>query len=115
MQLRMPVRLRGTIEVPGDKSISHRAVILNAVAEGNATITDFLPGADCLSTITCVQTLGVEVERDGTTVRVRGRGLRGLREPRDVLDCGNSGTTIRLLAGLLAGQSFFSVLTGDGS
>lgn len=115
MQLRMPARLRGTIEVPGDKSISHRAVILNAVAEGNATITHFLTGADCLSTISCVRALGVQVERTDTMVQVRGRGLRGLREPRDVLDCGNSGTTIRLLAGLLAGQSFFSVLTGDGS
>ncbi len=115
MQLRMPARLCGTIEVPGDKSISHRAVIFNAVAEGNATITHFLTGADCLSTIACVRALGVEVEREETTVRVRGRGLRGLREPRDVLDCGNSGTTIRLLAGLLAGQSFFSVLTGDAS
>lgn len=111
-----PKRLRGTIDVPGDKSISHRAVILNAVAEGNGEITHFLAGADCLSTIACAEALGVRVEREGETVRVYGAGLRGLREPADVLDCGNSGTTLRLLAGLLAGQEgIFAVLTGDGS
>lgn len=111
-----PRRLRGIIDVPGDKSISHRSVIFNAVAEGNAEITHFLTGADCLSTIACMQALGVQVERDGATVRVRGVGLRGLREPADVLDCGNSGTTLRLLAGLLAGQpGMFAVLTGDAS
>ncbi len=115
MNLSMRGRLRGTIEVPGDKSISHRAVLLNAVAEGNAVVTNFLIGVDCLATIACVRALGVEVEREGTTVRVHGRGLRGLHEARDVLDCGNSGTTMRLLAGLLAGQPFFSVLTGDES
>jgi 3-phosphoshikimate 1-carboxyvinyltransferase len=115
MILRMPRRLRGTVEIPGDKSISHRSVILNAVAEGNATITNYLTGADCLSTIACVRALGVEVEREGSTVRVHGRGLRGLQESADVLDCGNSGTTLRLLTGLLAGQPFLSVLTGDAS
>jgi 3-phosphoshikimate 1-carboxyvinyltransferase len=103
------------IEVPGDKSISHRSVLFNAVAEGNAVITNFLTGADCLSTIACVRAMGVEVDQEGTTVRVRGRGLRGLQEPHEVLDCGNSGTTLRLLTGLLAGQDFFAVLTGDGS
>jgi len=111
----MPKRLRGRLDIPGDKSISHRSVIFNAVAEGNASITNFLTGADCLSTIACMRALGVEIEQQGSTVRVIGRGLRGLQEPSGVLDCGNSGTTIRLLAGLLAGQSFFSVLTGDGS
>lgn len=115
MNLRMPKRLRGTVEVPGDKSISHRSVVLNAVAEGNATITNFLTGADCLSTVACVRALGVNVQVDGTTVRVEGRGLRGLREPRELLDCGNSGTTIRLLSGLLSGQPFFAVLGGDES
>jgi 3-phosphoshikimate 1-carboxyvinyltransferase len=113
--LAAPRRLRGTINVPGDKSISHRAVIFNAVADGEARVTNFLAGADCLSTITCACALGVEVHRDGTTVRVSGRGLRGLREPADVLDCGNSGTTLRLLAGLLAGMPRFAVLTGDAS
>jgi 3-phosphoshikimate 1-carboxyvinyltransferase len=108
-------RLRGTIVVPGDKSISHRAVIFNSIAEGNARITNFLTGADCLSTIACMRALGVPIEQEGDTVQVRGRGLRGLQAPSEVLDCGNSGTTIRLLAGLLAGQSFRSVLTGDES
>ena len=115
MKLTMPRRLRGAIDVPGDKSISHRAILLNAVAEGNAEVTNFLTGADCLSSIACMRALGVEIALEGTTVRVAGRGLRGLREARDVLDCGNSGTTIRLLAGLLAGQPFYSVLTGDDS
>ncbi len=114
--LTTPKRLRGTVEVPGDKSISHRAVLLNAVAEGNATVTHFLTGADCLSTIGCIRALGVRVEREGDTVRVFGAGLRGLREPADVLDCGNSGTTLRLLTGLLAGHpGLFAVLTGDES
>ena len=108
-------RLRGTISVPGDKSISHRAVIFNALAEGNASVTGFLPGADCLSSIACLRQLGVEIEQTEDQVRIFGRGLRGLREPADVLDCGNSGTTLRLLAGLLAGQPFLSVLTGDES
>jgi 3-phosphoshikimate 1-carboxyvinyltransferase len=116
--------LRGIIEVPGDKSISHRAVIFNAVAEGNAQISHFLVGADCRSSIACMRALGATIERDGdpssssggTTVRVYGAGLRGLREPADVLDCGNSGTTMRLLTGLLAGQEqIFAVLTGDES
>src|SRR5215210_7224383 len=77
MELSMPARLRGVVEVPGDKSISHRSVMLNAVAEGNAVITNYLTGADCLSTIACMQVLGVEVEREGTTVRVRGAVLHG--------------------------------------
>ncbi|MEN9934443.1 MAG: hypothetical protein RLZZ387_1022 [Chloroflexota bacterium] len=111
-----PRRLRGSIEVPGDKSISHRSVMFNALAEGNARITHFLSGADCRSTIACMRAMGVRIEHEGETVRVFGVGLRGLREPADVLDCGNSGTTLRLLAGLLAGQpSMFAVLTGDAS
>lgn len=108
-------QLRGTVAVPGDKSISHRAVIFNAVAEGNARITNFLTGADCLSTIACMQALGVQIERQGDEVFVQGRGLRGLQAPSTLLDCGNSGTTIRLLTGLLAGQSFTATLTGDES
>lgn len=111
-----PRRLRGVIEVPGDKSISHRAVMFNAIVEGNAEITHFLTGADCLSTIACMQALGVRVERIDDRVRVYGVGLRGLQEAADVLDCGNSGTTLRLLTGLLAGQDgIFAVLTGDVS
>ena len=112
-------RLRGTIAVPGDKSISHRAAILNALAEGDAVIRNFLPGEDCLSTLGVLEALGVSTELEGegadTTLNVHGVGLRGLREPHDVLDCGNSGTTMRLMAGVLSGQPFGSVLTGDDS
>lgn len=109
-------RLRGTIAVPGDKSISHRAAILNAIAEGDAVVQNFLPGEDCRSTLAVLHALGADVELTGDTeLRVRGRGLRGLREADGVLDCGNSGTTMRLMAGLLAGQPFLSVLTGDAS
>jgi 3-phosphoshikimate 1-carboxyvinyltransferase len=106
------------IDVPGDKSISHRAVLLNSLALGGARVTHFLPGADCLSSIACMRALGVAIEReDQTTITVDGRGLRaGLREPADVLDCGNSGTTLRLLTGILAGQAgIYAVLTGDES
>lgn len=118
-----PRRLRGTIAVPGDKSVSHRAVLLNALATGTAEITHFLPGADCLSSIACMRALGVDVARTGPeSVRVVGRGLRadapagGLLEPSDLLDCGNSGTTLRLLTGILAGQAgLFAVLSGDES
>jgi 3-phosphoshikimate 1-carboxyvinyltransferase len=113
--LTAPARLRGVVDLPGDKSISHRAVIFNALAQGSAQITNFLPGADCLSTVACMRALGVSVMVDGTTVQIEGVGLRGLSEPVDVLDCGNSGTTLRLLAGLLAGQPLFVVLTGDAS
>ncbi len=113
--LRAPQRLRGVIQIPGDKSISHRAVIFNAVAAGSAQVSNFLAGADCLATIACVRALGVAVQREGTEVRIGGVGLRGLREPADVLDCGNSGTTLRLLAGLLAGMPLFAVLSGDAS
>lgn len=109
--------LRGELRVPGDKSISHRALILNAIAEGEATISNLGPGADCLSTLRCLQALGITIERleEGGSFRVVGAGLNGLREPEDVLDAGNSGTAMRLLVGLLAGQPFLSILTGDGS
>jgi len=108
--------LRGDITPPGDKSISHRAAILNAIAAGEATIENFQRGADCLSTLRCLRLLGVQWEwQDESRLRLRGAGRRGLREPAAVLNCGNSGTTIRLLCGLLAGQPFFSALTGDTS
>lgn len=115
IQIRSPKSLRGTLAAPGDKSISHRAIMFNAVAEGNARVTNFLAGADCLATIACMRSLGVAVEVEGDQAQVQGRGLRGLRAPAAVLDCGNSGTTIRLLAGLLAGQGFAATLTGDDS
>lgn len=108
--------LRGEITVPGDKSISHRAVMLGALAEGTTEITGFLPGADCLSTIACMSALGAEVRTLATDhVLVHGRGVAGLQEPADILDAGNSGTTTRLLTGILAGQGFYSVITGDAS
>jgi 3-phosphoshikimate 1-carboxyvinyltransferase len=109
-------RLRGALSVPGDKSISHRAVMFNAIAEGKAEITHFLLGADCLSTIACFRAMGVHIEQHADRVVVHGVGLRGLREPYDVLDCGNSGTTLRLMTGLLAGiNGMYAVLTGDAS
>ena len=109
-------RLRGEVRVPGDKSVSHRALLLNAIAEGEAIISNLGPGADCTSTMRCLKALGVDVEvRPDGTIRIVGGGLHGLREAEDVLDAGNSGTTTRLLTGLLAGQEFFSVITGDGS
>ncbi|ACL23069.1 3-phosphoshikimate 1-carboxyvinyltransferase [Chloroflexus aggregans] len=114
--LTAPKRLRGVIQVPGDKSISHRSVLLNAIATGSAHITNFLPGADCLSSVACVRSLGVTVEQPHEReLIIHGVGLGGLRESTDVLDCGNSGTTLRLLAGILSGQPFFSVLSGDSS
>ena len=103
--------------MPGDKSISHRALILNAVAEGEATVSNLGPGADVRSTRRCLEALGVRIESQGGDgpVKVAGVGLRGPREPEGVLDCGNSGTSMRLLAGLLSGQPFLSLLTGDAS
>lgn len=103
------------IKVPGDKSISHRAIMLGSIAEGITEIDGFLTGADCLSTISCFRQLGVQIERTGEHVIVHGVGLSGLSEPESILDVGNSGTTIRLISGILAGQNFTSVLTGDSS
>lgn len=108
-------RLKGTIFVPGDKSISHRALIFAALAEGETSITNLLTAADCLSTLECLRQLGVPIERNESTVKVKGVGLRGLREPNNILDAGNSGTAIRVLPGILAPQNFLSVLTGDDS
>ena len=107
--------LRGEVAVPGDKSISHRAVIFGAVASGKTKIEGFLAGEDCLSTVACLRQLGVPVTAGGETVLIDGVGLDGLGEPDDVLNAGNSGTTARLLLGVLSGQPFYSVLTGDGS
>jgi 3-phosphoshikimate 1-carboxyvinyltransferase len=115
-RVRQARQLRGTVQVPGDKSISHRAAIFNAIAEGTAEVRGFLQGEDCLSTLECLRALGADFDLapDGT-LSIHGVGLKGLREPELVLDAGNSGTTMRLLCGLLAGQQFFSVLTGDES
>lgn len=107
--------LQGDIRVPGDKSISHRAAMLSALAHGESCIANYLLSADCFQTIDCLRKLGVAIEIDQHTVRVQGYGLDGLREPVEVLDVGNSGTTIRLLSGILAGQPFTSFITGDTS
>lgn len=111
-----PSRLRGDISVPPDKSVSHRALILNAIADGEARITNLLDSEDVRSTARCLQALGVEIDwRGAAPVRVSGRGMHSLFESDDVLDCGNSGTTMRLLAGLLAAQPLLSILSGDAS
>ncbi len=107
--------LKGTLTVPGDKSISHRAVMFGALAEGTTTIHGFLKGADCLSTIGCFQAMGIDIEEKEDTIYVHGKGLRGLQAPDGVLDVGNSGTTTRLISGILAGQNFTSELSGDAS
>lgn len=107
--------LSGEINIPGDKSISHRAVMFGAIANGTTTVTNFLLGDDCLSTISCFRKLGVVIEQDVNTVTVYGKGLEGLTESSDILDVGNSGTTIRLLMGILAGRPFHNVLVGDHS
>jgi 3-phosphoshikimate 1-carboxyvinyltransferase len=107
--------LRGTVTVPGDKSISHRALMISALANGQSEIAGLLDAADPTSTRTCLGALGVRFDWKGDLLLVHGRGLRGLQAPKSVLDAGNSGTTIRLLSGILAGQSFSSSITGDNS
>lgn len=107
--------LKGEITVPGDKSISHRGIMLGALAQGTTSITNFLKGADCLSTISCFQKMGIEVEEKGKEILVHGKGLHGLSAPKQILDAGNSGTTTRLISGILAGQKFSCDLTGDAS
>lgn len=107
--------LKGEVQIPGDKSISHRGIMLGALAKGTTKITNFLQGADCLSTIGCFRQMGIAIENTSDEVLVHGQGLHGLRAPQDTLDVGNSGTTIRLLCGILAPQSFAATLTGDSS
>lgn len=111
-----PVKaLNGTIKIPGDKSISHRAVMFGSLAKGDTEITGFLMGADCLSTIDCFRKLGVKIDINEDKVIVHGNGLHGLKAPSSMLDVGNSGTTIRLISGILAAQSFDTELNGDAS
>ncbi|MBT2701456.1 3-phosphoshikimate 1-carboxyvinyltransferase [Bacillus sp. ISL-40] len=107
--------LNGKITIPGDKSISHRSVMFGSIAYGETKVTNFLPGEDCLSTISCFRKLGVTIEESDNQLRIIGKGFEGLTEPTEVLDVGNSGTTIRLLMGILAGRPFFSSLVGDES
>lgn len=108
-------KINGEITVPGDKSISHRAIMLGSIAEGITEVTGFLMGADCLSTIECFRALGIHIEVNEKKVLVHGKGLLGLSQPSNVLDVGNSGTTIRLMTGILSAQSFSSDITGDAS
>ena len=105
----------GQIKVPGDKSISHRAVMLGSLASGVTEISGFLKGADCLSTIDCFRKMGIDIDINGENVTVHGNGLRGLKKPDELLYTGNSGTTTRLLCGILAGQNFDTSITGDVS
>jgi 3-phosphoshikimate 1-carboxyvinyltransferase len=116
IRVRPPKRLSGTVEVPGDKSISHRAALFGAIASGRTEVTGYLEAEDCLNTLKAVRALGALVTRKGPGhYLVDGAGLLGLREPEQVIDCGNSGTTARLLMGVLAGQPFWTFLTGDDS
>ncbi|MFH1287612.1 MAG: 3-phosphoshikimate 1-carboxyvinyltransferase [bacterium] len=115
LQINPTKSLKGIIELPGDKSISHRAVIISSLANGVSEIENFLEGEDCLRTLNNLQKLGVKIEKKDKKIFIYGSGLFGLKEANDILDVGNSGTTIRLLCGLLSGQNFYSVLTGDES
>lgn len=107
--------LKGEVSIPGDKSISHRAVMFGSLAEGTTEVTNFLQGADCLSTISCFRKLGIEIENTSQRILIHGKGPHGLTEPSDTLDTGNSGTTTRLISGILAGQRFTTILNGDAS
>lgn len=115
MIIRPARRLTGTISLPGDKSISHRAAMLASIAGGTSRISNFAASEDCTSTLRCMAALGVGIRRHGTNVEIDGSGKNGLKEPTAELDCGNSGTTMRLLSGILAGQPFESMLIGDES
>ena len=107
--------IKKTITIPGDKSISHRSVMLGSLANGTTHVHGFLTGEDCLSTIACVKKMGIEIELDGTDVTVHGKGLNGLKAPTETLDVGNSGTTLRLMTGILSAQPFSCTVTGDSS
>lgn len=115
MEIKKQTNLKGTLTVPGDKSISHRAVMFGSLANGTTRITHFLEGADCLSTISCFRKMGIDIDRNGDEILVHGKGLHGLTAPTEILDVGNSGTTTRLISGILAGQTFTSELDGDDS
>ena len=115
MEIKKQTNLRGMLMVPGDKSISHRAVMFGSLAKGTTRISHFLEGADCLSTIACFRKMGIDIERNASEILVHGKGLHGLSAPDGILDVGNSGTTTRLISGILAGQNFTSELDGDDS
>ena len=105
MEIKKLTNLHGELTVPGDKSISHRAVMFGSLAKGTTKITHFLEGADCLSTISCFRKMGIDIENNNGEILVHGKGLHGLSAPVDILDVGNSGTTTRLISGILAGQN----------
>ena len=107
--------LKGEVTVPGDKSISHRAVMFGALSQGITEVTNFLQGADCLSTIDCFRRLGIQIENTPEKIVIHGKGLHGLTQSDSILDVGNSGTTTRLISGILAGQTFETTLNGDAS
>lgn len=115
MIIKKTTGLRGTIHIPGDKSISHRAVMLGSIANGTTEITNFLQGADCLATIDCFKKMGIAIENSPEKIRIQGKGLHGLTAPNSILDTKNSGTTTRLISGILAGQNFETILLGDTS
>src|SRR5580765_4620810 len=115
MRLSPASSIKGNISLPGDKSISHRAAMMAAIANGETRIDNFATSADCESTLNCLRDMGVEVRRDGGAVIVNGVGKTGLTRQSGPLDCGNSGTTMRLIAGIFAGQPFDCMLTGDDS
>lgn len=115
MELQYTAPLRGELTVPGDKSVSHRSVMFGALAQGRTEVSNFLTGADCLSTIACFRKMGIRIEQDASNVTIFGKGLDGLTAPSEILDAGNSGTTVRLMSGILAGQRFASTITGDDS
>jgi 3-phosphoshikimate 1-carboxyvinyltransferase len=117
MNLTIPQRkeIRGNLQVPGDKSISHRALLIGAIADGRTEISSCSQAADPLSTLSCIKQLGIQVDERGSSILLHGKGRRGLQEPSTPLDAGNSGTTMRLLSGILVGQDFHSVLLGDSS
>ena len=115
MKLLKASSLKGTLTVPGDKSISHRSIMLGAIADGTTKVTGFLESADCLSTIACFKKLGIDIEHQNDEVLIHGKGLHGLKAPSEILDAGNSGTTTRLISGILAAQPFKTILIGDAS
>lgn len=115
MRIRPARRIQGRLQLPGDKSISHRAALISALAEGTSRITNFASGADCAATISCLKSLGVSITEADANLIVHGVGRQGFKPPNEHLDCGNSGSTMRMLAGVLAGQAFTSTLVGDES
>jgi 3-phosphoshikimate 1-carboxyvinyltransferase len=115
MEFKKVSSLKGSVTVPGDKSISHRAIMFGSISQGTTEVRHFLQGADCLATVDCFRKMGIEIENKQNAVLIHGKGLHGLKKPSDILDAGNSGTTTRLISGILAAQNFSVTLTGDES